>query len=769
MESSLHSLLVGLSVQISRSDGRVHLATVKSVDAVKSTAMMEWHERKICRAKEVDVSELYTLNPELLDHIIAVTIKDNDTPLPAPDKKYEGRLRSSRIPAPASYGHVLSVCLLTACLLPKASAPAVTHAEKSGRRKTLAPQELNKGSKRLSCVVKPPDMQTKRGKFGEASRPNQKFYDMIQDFRETLEVTPLSTTDRIEPQKISVCVRKRPLNKQEIIKKEIDVVSVPGKGVLLVHEPKHKVDLTKYLENQVFHFDYSFDETTTNDLVYKFTAKPLVQSVFEGGMATCFAYGQTGSGKTHTMGGDFIGKQQNSTKGIYAFAAQDVFTYLNHRRYANLELSAYVSFFEIYNGKVYDLLNKKAKLRVMEDDRQQVQVVGLEEVYVSTAEEVIKMIQMGSACRTSGQTSANANSSRSHAVLQIVLRRNDRATTLHGKFSLVDLAGNERGTDVSSNDRSTLVETAEINRSLLALKECIRSLGMNSDHIPFRMSTLTKVLRDSFIGEKSRICMESVVDSSVYDAMAQVAELEEKAYVELKAVDDFVKAMEQTSYNIKEGLPNLVAHSRKILAARLSLTVRKRRDRDGDKVVALFAPRVGALLSLLRHVWGQQQRREEDEDAVCDGTSPQVSNLRVFEEYTQALYQRYPDIRIEGENYLPIPLYRHIASFLSMFKLLVIGVIIIGKDPFALFGMQAPGIWEWGQGNKIYACMMVFFLSNMIENQLMSTGAFEITLNDVPVWSKLESGHLPSMQQLVQILDNEMKMNVHMNTRPHHS
>ncbi|KAF7652971.1 hypothetical protein LDENG_00088830 [Lucifuga dentata] len=144
-------------------------------------------------------------------------------------------------------------------------------------------------------------------------------------------------------------------------------------------------------------------------------------------------------------------------------------------------------------------------------------------------------------------------------------------------------------------------------------------------------------------------------------------------------------------------------------------------------------------------------RREEDEDAVCYGTTSQVSNLHFL--------RRYPDIRIEGENYLPVPIYRHIASFLSLFKLLVIGLIIIGKDPFALFGMQAPGVWEWAQGNKIYACMMVFFLSNMIENQLMSTGAFEITLNDVPVWSKLESGHLPSMQQLVQILDNEMKMN----------
>lgn len=55
----------------------------------------------------------------------------------------------------------------------------------------------------------------------------------------------------------------------EINRKEIDVVTIPGKGALLVHEPKHKVDLTKYLENQMFHFDYSFDETATNELVYK--------------------------------------------------------------------------------------------------------------------------------------------------------------------------------------------------------------------------------------------------------------------------------------------------------------------------------------------------------------------------------------------------------------------------------------------------------------------------------------------------------------------
>lgn len=97
-------------------------------------------------------------------------------------------------------------------------------------------------------------------------------------------------------------------------RKEMDVVSVPTKNQLTVHEPKLKVDLTKYLENQHFRFDYVFDETCTNELVYKFTAKPLVKTIFEGGMATCFAYGQTGSGKTHTMGGEFKGEKKFEAK-----------------------------------------------------------------------------------------------------------------------------------------------------------------------------------------------------------------------------------------------------------------------------------------------------------------------------------------------------------------------------------------------------------------------------------------------------------------------
>lgn len=127
---------------------------------------------------------------------------------------------------------------------------------------------------------------------------------------------------------------------------------MPSKDQIVVHEPKNKVDLTKYLDNQIFRFDYAFDESCSNELVYKYTAKPLVQTIFEGGMATCFAYGQTGSGKTHTMGGDFQGKTQDCKKGIYAMAAKDIFKFLRSPKYQLLKLIVSASFFEIYSGKV---------------------------------------------------------------------------------------------------------------------------------------------------------------------------------------------------------------------------------------------------------------------------------------------------------------------------------------------------------------------------------------------------------------------------------
>ncbi|XP_009466437.1 PREDICTED: kinesin-like protein KIF2C [Nipponia nippon] len=392
---------------------------------------------------------------------------------------------------------------------PRTSTQTKTNSSVPVRRGSNIVKEMEKmKNKREEKRAQISEIRAKRAQEFDSSCPNWEFARMIKEFRATLDCQPISITDPIEEHRICVCVRKRPLNKQELLKKECDVITVPSKCVLLVHEPKQKVDLTKYLETQAFRFDFSFDESSSNEMVYRFTARPLVETIFEGGKATCFAYGQTGSGKTHTMGGDFSGRAQDASKGIYAFASQDVFLLLNQPRYRSQDLEVYVTFFEIYNGKVFDLLNKKAKLRVLEDGKQQVQVVGLQERQVGCAEDVIRMIEMGSACRTSGQTFANTSSSRSHACFQIILRRRGKQL---GKFSLVDLAGNERGADTSSADRQTRMEGAEINKSLLALKECIRALGQNKSHTPFRESKLTQVLRDSFIGTNSRTCMIAMI------------------------------------------------------------------------------------------------------------------------------------------------------------------------------------------------------------------------------------------------------------------
>eukprot|EP00058_Branchiostoma_floridae_P017981 XP_002603470.1 hypothetical protein BRAFLDRAFT_80438 [Branchiostoma floridae] len=121
-------------------------------------------------------------------------------------------------------------------------------------------------------------------------------------------------------------------------------------------------------------------------------------------------------------------------------------------------------------------------------------------------------------------------------------------------------------------------------------------------------------------------------------------------------------------------------------------------------------------------------------------------------QYAQAIQQNYPELRIEGANYPP-PAYRqYLAGFLSIFKFVVIGCIVSGKNIFSQLNMDTPNAWTWALENKIYACMMVFFISNAVEGQLMSTGAFEITFNDVPIWSKLQSGRVPAGQELFQII-----------------
>ncbi|XP_047447362.1 kinesin-like protein KIF2A isoform X3 [Mugil cephalus] len=543
MASAFGKIVVGTYVEIKRSDGRIHQAMVTSLNEDNESVTVEWIENGDTKGKEIDLESIFALNPDVApDEEIAPSPETPPPPTPTSVKvskiaknrrtiaptKNETPSRDNRAiptrarpaqpqqpepaPPPPSQQPAQPTQAQTQQQLQNDSSHHPISRKETGllsRRKSNCVKEVEKlQEKRERRRLQQQELREKRAQEVDTTIPNYEIMYMIRDFRASLDYRPLTTADLIEEHRICVCVRKRPLNKKELTMKDLDVITIPSKDVVMVHEPKQKVDLTRYLENQTFRFDYAFDDSTTNEMVYRFTARPLVETIFERGMATCFAYGQTGSGKTHTMGGDFSGKNQDCSKGIYALAARDVFLMLKKPIYKKLDLQVYATFFEIYSGKVFDLLNRKAKLRVLEDGKQQVQVVGLQEKEVKCTEDVLKLIEVGNSCRTSGQTSANAHSSRSHAVFQIILRRKGK---MHGKFSLIDLAGNERGADTSSADRQTRLEGAEINKSLLALKECIRALGRNKPHTPFRASKLTQVLRDSFIGENSRTCMIATI------------------------------------------------------------------------------------------------------------------------------------------------------------------------------------------------------------------------------------------------------------------
>ncbi|KAJ0394263.1 hypothetical protein P43SY_004640 [Pythium insidiosum] len=381
---------------------------------------------------------------------------------------------------------------------------AVTPSKNAVRAKptiqAIAQIEKNREDRRraMAAAKKEREMEMmlneRRGQPGDVD-----FQRMIKTFRE-------QNSDKRQPHaspgetKITICVRKRPVNSKEVKKRDYDAVTCLN-PLAIVHDCKLKVDgITKYLDSNAFNFDHTFDESTSNETVYMYTAQPLVKFVFQDrGRATVFAYGQTGSGKTHTM------------QGIQRQIADDVFAQVQDFDRRGVALDVCVSFFEIYGGRCQDLLHGK-RCSIREDGKGEVQIIDLEEVRTRTAEELLSVITKGNGLRTTHATEMNDVSSRSHCICQICIR--DRSSDkLHGKLSLIDLAGSERGEDTKNHNRQRRMESSEINKSLLALKECFRALdsGGRNAHIPFRASKLTQVLKDSFVNAKARTVMIAAV------------------------------------------------------------------------------------------------------------------------------------------------------------------------------------------------------------------------------------------------------------------
>lgn len=251
-----------------------------------------------------------------------------------------------------------------------------------------------------------------------------------------------------------------------------------------------------------FVFDKLFDSDTSQEDVYSATTRPLLNSILDGFNATVFAYGATGCGKTHTI----LGSQESP--GVIFLTMKELFERIDSLADTKI-FDVSLSFLEIYNESIRDLLNPETdhkKLVLREDANKKISVTNLLTHKPNGVQDVMDLILQGNQNRTSSPTEANATSSRSHAVLQVNVVQKNRSADLteqhtFATLSIIDLAGSERAA-ATQNRGARLNEGANINKSLLALGNCINALcdPRRKNHVPYRNSKLTRLLKFSLGG-----------------------------------------------------------------------------------------------------------------------------------------------------------------------------------------------------------------------------------------------------------------------------
>uniref|UniRef100_A0A6P4ELU2 Centromere-associated protein E isoform X2 n=1 Tax=Drosophila rhopaloa TaxID=1041015 RepID=A0A6P4ELU2_DRORH len=245
-------------------------------------------------------------------------------------------------------------------------------------------------------------------------------------------------------------------------------------------------------------YDYVFDESANNQEVFDRMAKHIVHACMQGFNGTIFAYGQTSSGKTYTMMGD------GQNPGVMVLAAKEIFQQISSEKERDFLLR--VGYIEIYNEKIYDLLNKKNQDLKIHESGNGIVNVNCEECIITSEDDLLRLLCMGNKERTVGETNMNERSSRSHAIFRIIIesRKSDRSdddAVIQSVLNLVDLAGSERA-DQTGARGARLKEGGHINKSLLFLSNVIKSLSENVDNkfISFRDSKLTRILQASLGG-----------------------------------------------------------------------------------------------------------------------------------------------------------------------------------------------------------------------------------------------------------------------------
>ncbi|XP_076951931.1 kinesin-like protein KIN-UB [Bidens hawaiensis] len=305
--------------------------------------------------------------------------------------------------------------------------------------------------------------------------------------------------------RVRVAVRLRPKNSEEL-STDADFADC----VELQPELKRLKLRRNNWDSDTFEFDEVLTEFASQKRVYEVVAKPVVESVLEGYNGTVMAYGQTGTGKTYTLGK--LGDEDTSARGIMVRAMEDIFAEATETD------SISVSYIQLYMETIQDLLDPvNDNLSIVEDPKSgDITLPGASLIEVKDQQSFVELLRLGEAHRFATNTKLNTESSRSHAILMVHVKKSVSVSgdnvgskshtnrtmkppvVRKGKLIVVDLAGSER-IDKSGSEGHTLEEAKSINLSLSALGKCINALAENS-YVPVRDSKLTRLLRDSFGG-----------------------------------------------------------------------------------------------------------------------------------------------------------------------------------------------------------------------------------------------------------------------------
>jgi len=252
----------------------------------------------------------------------------------------------------------------------------------------------------------------------------------------------------------------------------------------------------------IFEYDRVFSPCSTQDAIFQEVSE-FVQSALDGYNVCLFSYGETGSGKTHTMQGSEVGEM----RGIIPRAIEQVGHYKDTLERGGWRYTMKVSFLEIYNEVIRDLLREenseeqRHEIRLNSDNHRYITNLTLKPLELSNLEDVRDTLSLAAKNRSVASTDMNSVSSRSHSVftLHLTAMHSEQKKSIRGTLNLVDLAGSERLSRCgATGDRAK--ESISINKSLSSLTDVFVSIRKKSDHIPFRNSKLTYLLQPCLSG-----------------------------------------------------------------------------------------------------------------------------------------------------------------------------------------------------------------------------------------------------------------------------